>query len=282
MNTYCYFVKGDCIALAQVQSPPQSSLPSASSSHFSLPTQANFSDTQLAAYQAAGTVFYEQDATHVVLDAQAHALPVGYELVSVRKIIAQWSKTQIHHAFKAIQIMRWRQEHGFCSRCGADTCLEPNARELAAVCPKCEYRQYPRLQPCVIVAITKTVQKNGINTQQILLAKDRRFTLPMMSVIAGYVEVGETLEQAVAREVKEETGLLVENLRYLGSQPWPYPSNIMIAFQADYAGGEISLDDDELEHADFYDANNLPTIPPKGSISHEMIMHICHGAVMDL
>ena len=99
----------------------------------------------------------------------------------------------------------------------------------------------------------------------------------MYGLIAGFVEVGETLEEAVRRETLEEVGIKVKNIQYLASQPWPFPSNLMIAFKAEYEFGELQLQEDEISDADFFTFDQLPQIPFKGSIAHAMIMHIVAG-----
>jgi NAD+ diphosphatase len=135
------------------------------------------------------------------------------------------------------------------------------------VCPACSYHQYPRVQPCIITIITK-----GDN--EVLLAKSVHNKSNMYGLIAGFVEVGETLEEAVQREAFEEVGLKLKNIRYMSSQPWPFPSNLMIAFHAEYDSGEIQLQVEEISEAQFFRFDQLPEIPFKGSIAHAMIMQI--------
>jgi NAD+ diphosphatase len=126
---------------------------------------------------------------------------VGFTLTPLRQMLTRWAIHEFEYASRAIQLQLWQRSHLFCSRCGAKTIR--HAKEYAMVCPTCAYTQYPRLQPCVIVAITR----NDESTPSILLARSPRFPIPMFSLIAGFVEVGETLENAVAREVKEEVGI---------------------------------------------------------------------------
>ena len=193
---------------------------------------------------------------------------VGFKLTPLRHLLTRWAIHEFEYASRAIQLQQWQRSHLFCSRCGAHTVR--HAKEYAMVCPACNYSQYPRLQPCVIVAITR----HDGSTPSILLARSPRFPIPMFSLIAGFVEVGETLENAVAREVFEEVGIDIKNIRYMGSQPWPFPSNLMIGFQAEYAGGDLVLQEDEIAEAAFYPFAQLPLLPPSGSIANRMIDQI--------
>ncbi|MEZ7503527.1 NAD(+) diphosphatase [Psychrobacter sp. Arc29] len=176
---------------------------------------------------------------------------------------------------QAIQLLRWQADTQFCSRCANPT-VHADQGERAMVCPVCQLRQYPRVQPCVITAITRPNPVSG--EMQILLAHHHRHGQqklpPMYGLIAGFVEVGENLEHAVVREVAEEVNISVADIRYVSSQPWPFPSNLMLGFRASYASGDIIIQEDELAHADFFDLSNLPKIPPKGSIARELIDQI--------
>lgn len=169
-------------------------------------------------------------------------------------------------AARALQIIQWDHSHGFCSRCGTRT--EDHARDFAKVCPACGYTQYPRIAPCIIVLVTRG--------DHVLLARGANFKFPMYSTLAGFIESGETIEQAVHREVWEETGILIRNLQYRSSQPWPFPHSLMIGFHAEYAGGEISVDPEEIADADWYPLQQLPPIPPRGSISRRLIDEYLH------
>jgi NAD+ diphosphatase len=193
------------------------------------------------------------------------AIPEGYQLVPIRELIQSWSTTEFLQASRAVQLLEWRRNHKFCSHCGHVT--EIHSKEYAMVCPACSYHQYPRVQPCIITIITK-----GDN--EVLLAKSVHNKSNMYGLIAGFVEVGETLEEAVQREAFEEVGLKLKNIRYMSSQPWPFPSNLMIAFHAEYDSGEIQLQVEEISEAQFFRFDQLPEIPFKGSIAHAMIMQI--------
>ena len=195
-------------------------------------------------------------------------IPKGLKLIPIRQLLQYWTTSQFEQASKAIQLLEWRRNHQFCSHCGHKTEIHPS--EYAMICPTCRYHQYPRIQPCVITVITK-------GQDQILLAKNARNKNNMYGLIAGFVEVGETLEEAVRRETLEEVGIKVKNIQYLASQPWPFPSNLMIAFKAEYESGDLNLQEDEISDADFFKFDQLPQTPFKGSIAHAMIMHIIQG-----
>lgn len=196
------------------------------------------------------------------------AIPEGYQLVPIRQLISQWSRVQFEQASRAVQLLEWRRNHKFCSHCGTET--QAHASEYAMICPACNYHQYPRVQPCVITVITR-------GNDEILLAKNAKNQSKMYGLIAGFVEVGETLEEAVERETMEEIGLKLTNIQYLSSQPWPFPSNLMIAFKAEYASGDIVLQEDEISDAQFFKFDTLPEIPFAGSIAHAMIQHVIHN-----
>lgn len=196
--------------------------------------------------------------------------------LAYRQLVGILPIPSVHHLCHAIQLVRWKNDYRYCSRCGTKS--TPHPSEYASVCPACRYRHYPKVQPCVIVAITRTCPTTG--QPQLLLALHHRHCQTthendllqyMHSLIAGFVEIGESLESAVAREVQEEVGLQVKNIRYLGSQPWPYPTNLMIGFVAEWADGEICIADKELVHAQFFDLDALPAIPMHGTIARTLI-----------
>ena len=193
------------------------------------------------------------------------SVPDGYQLIPIRELIQLWSTTEFLQASRAVQLLEWRRNHKFCSHCGHAT--EIHSKEYAMVCPACGYHQYPRVQPCVITIITK-------GDDELLLAKSAHNKSNMYGLIAGFVEVGETLEEAVQREAFEEVGVKLKNICYMSSQPWPFPSNLMIAFHAEYDSGDIQLQLEEISDAQFFKFDQLPEIPFKGSIAHSMIMQV--------
>lgn len=200
--------------------------------------------------------------------------------VSYRQLITQLPSALSSQLSQAIQLLRWQADTQFCSRCAAPV-THAKANERAMVCQACRLRQYPRVQPCIITAITRPNPQTG--ETQILLAHHHRYGQQTTAqqalqygLIAGFVEVGESLEHAVVREVEEEVGISLSDIRYVSSQPWPFPSNLMLGFRASYAGGDIVIQEDELSHADFFDLSKLPKIPFKGSIAYELIEKIAN------
>ncbi|MDA8142219.1 MAG: NAD(+) diphosphatase, partial [Desulfobacteraceae bacterium] len=189
----------------------------------------------------------------------------GYQFRELRSLFTHLEEDLIWVAGRANQLVDWQRTHQYCGACGHPT--EDKLDERAIICPKCGLINYPRLSPAVIVAVLKD--------DKILLARNKRFQIPIYSVLAGFVEPSETLEQCVQREVKEEVGVEVKNIRYFGSQPWPFPNSLMIAFTAEYAGGEISLNPSEITDAGWYSKENLPQVPPKISIAGKMIDWFC-------
>lgn len=181
--------------------------------------------------------------------------PAGWQFMGLRQLFGQLPEQWMKVAGRAVQMMAWDRDHQFCGRCGTPT---TTATDRAKVCPACDTRAYPRLSPAVIMLVQKE--------DKLLLAHGSRQPAGMFSVLAGFVEPGETLEETVQREVKEEVGLEVTNIRYFGSQPWPFPNSLMLGFICDYAGGEICLEDNEIEEAGWYTAADVRSgkifVPP--------------------
>lgn len=169
-------------------------------------------------------------------------------------------------AGRAVQIVEWGRTHRFCGRCGEPT--EPAAGERAMRCPRCRLLSFPRLAPAMITLVTRGEPGRD---QQALLARGVQFRAPMYSCLAGFVEPGETLEGAVVREVREEVGVDVDDVRYAGSQPWPFPHSLMLGFRASWTAGEIVCDPAEILDANWYGKDDLPPIPPGISIARKLI-----------
>ena len=180
---------------------------------------------------------------------------------SLRSLFGRLEDELVMIAGLANQLVTWNKNHQYCGKCGSLT--ENKTDERAKTCPKCGLINYPRLSPAVIFAVIKD--------NQILLATSPRFKSEFYSVLAGFVEPGENLEECVQREVREEVGIEVKNIRYFGSQPWPFPDSLMIGFTCEYAQGEIKADQTEILQAAWFEADNLPQIPAKISIARALI-----------
>ncbi|MFN2361495.1 MAG: NAD(+) diphosphatase [Marinobacter sp.] len=196
-----------------------------------------------------------------VTEPDAGAMEGGAEAVPLRDAILMMEDAPADMLGTAFQVHQWWRDHRFCGRCGGVTGL--HSLERAKWCQHCGIPWYPRVAPCVIVVIRRG--------EHMLLARSSRVKRHFFSLIAGFVEPGEDIEAAVAREVKEETGLDVCGIRYQASQPWPFPHQLMLGFFADYAGGEIVLQEDELAEADWYRPGELPPVPPATTIAGRLI-----------
>lgn len=161
----------------------------------------------------------------------------------------------------ASQFINWSRNHRFCGKCGKPT--EDKKDERAKICAKCGQIYFPRLSPAIIVAVVKD--------DMLLMANSPRFPSKFYSVLAGFVEPGETLEECVKREVYEEVAIAVKNVKYFGSQPWPFPDSLMIGFTAEYESGEIKVDKNEISDAAWFKRDEIPRIPPSISIARKLI-----------
>ena len=205
--------------------------------------------------------------------AEDLSVPDAATLSGLRALYDRLPETHYAVAGRASQIIAWERDHQFCGRCGAPTERVP--AERARRCPVCGLTAYPRLSPAIIVLIERG--------ERILLARGHAFQPGRFGIIAGFVEPGESLEEAVRREVREEAGLELGRVEYFGSQPWPFPHGIMIGFRADHLRGEITLEDGELAEAGWYSLDDLPTIPARLSIARRLIDDWAarRGAVID-
>ena len=198
----------------------------------------------------------------LVLDLESDdGVPLSAETVPLRALLFK-SDEALATAGKANQILDWYKAHKYCGYCGEPTLHDP--AQLAVRCPSCNHHFFPRINPCVIVLVLKG--------DKMLLAKNARYRSGFLSCLAGFIEVGESAEDTVVREVKEESGLDVENIRYFKSQSWPFPSQLMLGFYADYKSGEIVPEPGEIEEADWYGIEDLPQVPSgKISVAGELI-----------
>ena len=181
--------------------------------------------------------------------------------MGLRRLLGAVDDEVLAVAGRARQLLQWSRNHRFCGRCGGRTRAKTDER--ARFCPDCEQTWYPRVSPAVIVAV--------VRSGRILLARSARRPTGFYSVLAGFVEPGETLEEAVRREVHEEVGLGIKNLNYFGSQPWPFPDSLMVAFTAEYDCGEITVQPSEIQHAGWFLPDALPAGPGPYSIARRLI-----------
>lgn len=183
-----------------------------------------------------------------------------HDMGSVRQVI-DLDVGLFQLAGRGVQLAEFYRSHKYCGYCGHE--MYPSKTEWAMLCSHCRERYYPQIAPCIIVAIRRD--------DSILLVQHTRHRNGVHTVLAGFVEVGETLEQAVAREVMEESGIKVRNLRYVTSQPWPFPQSLMTAFMAEYDSGDIVIDPKELLEANWYRYDDLPLLPPPGTVARRLI-----------
>ncbi len=193
--------------------------------------------------------------------------PGEWRFTHMRGLLVGMTRAQFDLLGRAVHLLHWDETTQFCGCCGTKN--EWSSESEAKLCPACGYESFPRVAPAVIVAVTKG--------DQILLARGTRFTLPIYSVLAGFVEPGETLEDCVKREIFEEVGIRVTNIRYFDSQPWPFPNSLMIGFFADYESGEITMQDGEILEADWYTADAMPPGPMRLSIARRLIDAFVEG-----
>ena len=192
-------------------------------------------------------------------------LPAGLIAEGLRQLYGQLTEPLFALAGRAVQIVSWDRTHQYCGQCGAPTETMPHER--AKHCPACGLMNYPRLSPAIIIAVVRPTEQG----RRLLLARNHRFPAGRYSVIAGYVEPGETLEECAQREVLEEVGIRIKNIRYFGSQPWPFPNSLMIGFTAEYDSGEFALEEAEIADAGWFAADAFPGLPPKMSIARRLI-----------
>ncbi len=187
--------------------------------------------------------------------------PAGTRFVALRALAGQVEHERWALAGRAVQLVEWARTSRYCGRCGEGTAVSAGERGMR--CPACGLVAYPRVAPAVITLVERE--------DEVLLANGRAFGTPMYSCIAGFVEPGETLEAAVRREVSEEVGVALGEVRYFGSQPWPFPHSLMIGFQAVWAAGDIVIEEAEIADAGWFSAGAMPMIPPSTSIARSLI-----------
>lgn len=188
-------------------------------------------------------------------------VPEGFARVGLRAWLGRVDPAFFYLAGRAKQIVEWRRDHAHCGRCA--TPMQEHETDRAMRCPRCGLMSYPRISPSIIVLVRRG--------EEMLLARNARWPTGMFSTLAGFVEPGESIEQTVHREVMEEVGIAVTNLRYLGSQSWPFPNSLMLGFHADYASGDIVCATDEIADARWFHYGRPPNVPPSTAISGWLI-----------
>tara|TARA_B100000902_G_scaffold394578_1_gene451199 strand:- start:428 stop:1270 length:843 start_codon:yes stop_codon:yes gene_type:complete len=188
-------------------------------------------------------------------------VPEGFAAVGLRGLLGRTAQSLFYLAGRALQVVDWSECHQFCGRCGKAT--QDHKSDRAKQCIECRLISYPRLSPSIIVLVTRG--------EEMLLARNANWPSGMYSTLAGFVEAGESIEQTVHREVMEEVGLKVENLRYFGSQSWPFPNSLMLGFHAEYKSGDIVCQPGEIADAQWFTERSLPQTPPKTAISGWLI-----------
>ncbi|HVE48821.1 MAG TPA: NAD(+) diphosphatase [Casimicrobiaceae bacterium] len=226
----------------------------------SVPTRSDFEGIGLA---GPSHFLGDYEGVHCVASTLADdaADVEGFRYAGLRSLFFTVPEPLVAIAGRAFQVAEWDRTHRFCGRCGTPT--RDKAGERAKECPACDYVAYPRVSPAMMALVTRG--------NELLLARANRFPPGFFSALAGFVEPGETIEDCIVREVREEVGLDVGRLHYFASQSWSFPHSLMIAFTAEYASGELRCDDSEIAEARWFSADALPPLPPSLSIARRLI-----------
>ncbi|MDR1064534.1 MAG: NAD(+) diphosphatase [Azoarcus sp.] len=193
------------------------------------------------------------------------AIPPDLSAGDYRSLWGQWPPGYLAAFVRARQLAAWILHNRFCGACGQ--AMETGRAEIACECPACGYKAYPRISPVAIGIVLKG--------DEILLARSPHFAPGMYSALAGFVEAGESAEACLRREVREEAGIEIRNIRYFDSQSWPYPHSLMLGFIADYHGGDLVAQEGEIEDIGWFRLDGLPILPHAGSLARRMIDAVC-------
>lgn len=261
MNKKCFFFQGDNLLLPLSAPEPTTEV--------SMDLLKCFSSYEIFEVPSLDVI---PEIINVADIAPSNPLPADWHAIPVRQVltILAVEKQSAARLFRAFHIAKWRHDSRFCGTCGAEnkdapcdiSIIPPPAPHR--VCPRCGRLEFPRICPAIIVLITN--EKN-----EILLAHNKKFKQGLYSHISGFNEAGETLEETVAREIREEINIEVKNIEYVKSQPWPLPNSFMVGFKAQYLSGEIKPDGTEIDDARWFSKDNLPEIPAHGSLSRVLI-----------
>ena len=193
----------------------------------------------------------------------------GFSPLFLKPLLTSLAQPLLDVLLLGCHINQWQTTHRFCGGCGS--VMRNASKERARECPQCQQLSYPRISPCAMVLITQG--------EKILLARSPHFLPGVYSVLAGFIEPGESVEQAIEREVYEEVGLKVSNIQYQQSQPWPFPDSLMLGFTAEHAGGDIKPDKVEIEDAGWFSKTDLPKLPSTFSIARQLIENWLKGTL---
>ena len=230
-------------------------------------TPITFADlTEIKALDDKADLFEEQEFNICALSFETtEPLPDRFITKTIRQFYTECDEPTIFRVSRAKAVANWRQNTKFCCTCG--TKLTESKQFTARECPQCGKIHFPRIEPCVIVLVSRG--------DKILLARHVQRNQDIYACIAGFIEGGETPEHAVERELQEEIGIKVKNIRYRGSQSWPFPDQLMLGYTAEYESGEIKLQKDEIADAGWFSRDNCPASPQPGSIAYRLI----HGII---
>lgn len=225
----------------------------------------DFTDLKEIKSSSSNYLLFEEKLTDICVlgQPQTSSLPERFETTTLRNYFAEHGEEESKPYFRAKALYEWLSKTRYCPRCGTRLMPGTNKEETSLVCPNCHNIIFPRIEPCIIVLVSRG--------NDILLALHRNRNAQYYSCIAGFMEAGESAEQAVRREIMEETGISVKNIRYFGSQSWPFPSQLMLGFTAEYESGEIHIQESELQRAAWFPRDNCHATPPKGSIAYRLI-----------
>ena len=211
------------------------------------------------------SIGHHQGIAHIAVglpdSTDLKSFPEPFQAMGLRNWFGRIDEEVLSVAMRGVQLLDWDRTHRFCGVCATPTTLMNGER--AKRCPSCGHSVYPRISPAMMVLVTRG--------RELLLARGVNFPPGRYSALAGFLEAGESIEDAVHREVHEEVGIRVDNLRYFSSQSWPFPNSLMIAFTAEYAGGELNPDPKEIADAQWFALDQLPQLPPKFSISRALL-----------
>lgn len=236
----------------------------------SLELSKDFKDPELFDVPALAACQSPPSVIHIVSVLPGEKLPDNWKGIPLRQVLALLSNSEYNAedlaAVRACHFVHWRHDSHYCGKCGAkNTDVIPDTSGNAhRICTQCGRQEFPKICPAVITVITDS-------EDQILLAHNKKFRAGMYSHISGFNEPGETLEETVVREIREEINIEVKNVVYIKSQPWPFPNSLMLGFKARYSSGSIRPDGDEIEDAKWFTKDNLPDLPGEGSLSRYLI-----------